>query len=72
MKRCSRNWTVKTQVIRLADVGLVGPLMIWAGGKTASENPVPGMALLLFGIGTIVFNASNYLTVEKARARGFC
>lgn len=72
MRRCSLNQTVKTQVIRLADVGLVGPLMIWAGGKTASENPVPGMTLLLLGIGTIVFNASNYLKVERARARGYC
>jgi hypothetical protein len=61
------NWTVKTQIIRLADVALVGPLMIWAGGKAAEKNPVPGMALLLFGIGTIVFNGSNYLKIERAR-----
>jgi hypothetical protein len=61
------NQVVKTQIIRLADVVLVGPLMIWAGGKTAKKNPVPGMTLLLFGIGTIVFNGSNYLKIERSR-----
>jgi hypothetical protein len=70
MKRCpplTLNETVKTQVIRLADVALVGPLMIWGGAKTASQHPGPGIALLLMGIGTICFNASNYLRIERAR-----
>jgi hypothetical protein len=75
VKRCTPltlNQTVKTQAIRLADVALVGPLMIWGGVKTANENPVPGMTLLLFGIGTIIYNASNFISIERKRAWGYC
>ena len=51
----------KTQTIRLADVFLIGPLMIWGGAELADRYPVRGHVLALFGIATIGYNARNYL-----------
>jgi len=58
---------VKSQNVRLADVFLIGPLMIWGGAKTTSKNPVPGLALLVFGLATIAYNGSNYLRLKNGR-----
>ena len=43
---------VKGQQIRLLDVFLIGPLMIWGGSKLKNE-PL-GPLLLFAGVGTII------------------
>ena len=58
---------MKSQAVRLVDVGLLGPFMIIAGwwllqGRTA---PLAGMALMGAGGATIGYNWANY---EKVRA----
>ena len=58
------NETAKAQGVRIADVVLIGPLMIWGGARTIPKNPVPGIALTLFGMGTIIFNWVNYRRVK--------
>jgi len=55
---------MKSQNVRLFDVLLLGPFLMWAsrpGRKTSAERT----ALLLAGAGTILYNYNNYLRVQK-------
>lgn len=51
---------MKTQDIRIADVLVIGPLMVWGGMKLRDEYPAQGVLLALFGVGTVIYNADNY------------
>ena len=64
MNQLTINETAKAQTVRVADVVLIGPLMIWGGIQTTPKRPWPGIALTLFGVSTIVFNAVNYYRVR--------
>ena len=55
----------KSQAIRVLDVAVIGPLMIWGGVKAGG---VAGVALALFGATTMGYNAVNYLRVERGEA----
>jgi len=50
----------KTQLIRLADVFLIGPLMIYAGTRNKFSSWIDA-ALTVTGILTISYNADNYI-----------
>lgn len=61
----------KSQWVRLLDVFVLGPFMIWyalatAGGGGESELPV-GAALALFvgGVLTILYNGLNWLRIAR-------
>ena len=56
----------KAQSIRLLDVFLIGPLMIW-GGKALHDqgHPVAGPLLALTGVSTIYYNGRNYVRVRR-------
>lgn len=58
---------MKTQQIRLADVFVVGPLMIFGGYKLARDqsSKTAGLLLALLGAGTVVYNGRNYLRVQR-------
>lgn len=60
----TQNAVVKTQAIRLLDVFLIGPLMVYGGVQTKG---VLGYTLAAFGVATVVFNGVNYLMVERTR-----
>ena len=54
-----------TQKIRLLDIAVIGPLMIYAGVK--SEDELPGWVragLILFGVTTIGYNLVNYMAIS--------
>ena len=51
---------ISKQSVRLADVFLIGPIVIYAGFKIGLKSWL-GMALILIGLGTIVYNGVNYL-----------
>ncbi len=53
----------KTQYIRLADVFLIGPLMIYFS-QAKDYSDISKGAMLAFGIGTILYNGYNYLQKE--------
>lgn len=54
----------KTQLIRLADILLIGPLMIYSGtGKRMP--PILRDALVVMGVLTIVYNGANFLARQK-------
>lgn len=54
------------QLVRVADVVFVGPLLIFAG--TLTKNPILRAAFVATGIATIVFNGLNF--VELLRGDG--
>lgn len=56
----------KTQEIRVIDVFVLGPLMIW----TASFAGAPRwarLALAAAGVATIIYNGRNYLIATKVQ-----
>ena len=53
---------MKTQDIRLLDVPL-GLFMVWFGLRAPADR-VSKLVMILAGIGTIVYNLSNYLDKE--------
>lgn len=52
--------TVKSQTVRLFDIGLIGPLMVWGGARAIEERPAAGILLALLGLATVSYNAVNY------------
>lgn len=63
----------KAQSVRIADVLIIGPLMIW-GGTEASKHAKTdlgrngGNALALMGLGTMVYNGVNFVRVKQGKA----
>jgi hypothetical protein len=60
------NLVVKSQAVRLADVFVIGPIMIY-GATKISEPTWLKWALGLFGASTILYNAQNYVMVDESR-----
>lgn len=54
----------KSQAIRVLDVLLLGPLMIYAG-TALTIGPVARWLLVIAGGGTIAFNAANYIRYAR-------
>ncbi len=52
----------KPQSVRVADVFVIGPLMVWFGtSRRTSAMPAPARAAMTaFGVGTILYNAHYY------------
>ena len=59
----------KTQLIRLADVFAIGPLMIYAGVKAEELPKSVRAALIATGIATVGYNGQNYLDNERDEQR---
>lgn len=58
---------VKAQWVRIADVVVVGPLMIWGGvALVQHKHLIAGPLLSLLGVGTMVYNGINLVRVERA------
>jgi hypothetical protein len=53
----------KTQAVRVADVFVIGPLMVF-GGLTMPCRPL-GWLLVAFGVGTVVYNGRNYRANQR-------
>lgn len=53
----------KSQLVRLMDVFVFGPLMISAA--VSQKSRYFSAALLLIGLGTIVYNGANYLETRR-------
>lgn len=56
---------MKPQSVRLADVLLIGPLMIWGGFQLTDEYPVLGPLLGALGIATVFYNGYNFMQVRE-------
>lgn len=57
---------VKPQSIRVLDIFVIGPLMV-LGARALQEQGRTGAALALglFGLGTIAYNAKNYAVIRE-------
>lgn len=55
---------MKTQAVRLLDVLVFGPLMIYAGVTTPPPRNWLKYSLIALGIGTILYNGRNYLAKQ--------
>lgn len=53
----------KTQEVRLVDVFLLGPFMIWAG--TNMRHKCAGRVMMIAGVATIAYNWRNYQRAEE-------
>jgi hypothetical protein len=51
---------MKDQKIRVLDVIAIGPAVWWAGMLLAERRPGLGAFLVITGLGTVVYNLSNY------------
>lgn len=56
---------VKAQGIRILDVVLIGPLMIYGGSLIPKRYELTRLGLQMFGVSTMVYNAQNYLKVKQ-------
>ncbi len=65
---CERelDCSAPTQAIRLVDVFLLGPAMVWVG-LGARKAPVVGTFVFAAGLATIAFNGSRYLAARRRR-----
>lgn len=57
---------VKAQPVRMADVLIFGPLMIYSGLGKATPNWLRA-GMVIIGVGTIVYNLANYFEVERRK-----
>jgi len=56
---------MKAQQVRLFDIFVLGPLMVWGGWKLQGEYPLAGQTLLLGGVGTVLYNGRNYMRIQR-------
>ena len=63
---CVTRSDVKSQPVRVADVFIVGPVMV-AGGALLYQKGAPllGGLLGIFGVATMAYNARNYALVAR-------
>ena len=59
--------TAKAQWVRVADVVLIGPLMVAGGVSLTRKHPLWGVLLGALGVGTVVYNARNWWWVRQAQ-----
>lgn len=60
---------MKPQSVRLADVFIIGPLMVWGGLQLPPKHRVAGGALALLGVATVLYNGRNYLLARGRNAQ---
>jgi hypothetical protein len=61
----SGGMPIKPQSVRLLDVAVIGPVMILAALALPKERRALALTLAVFGVGTVAYNASNYLAIRK-------
>lgn len=62
---------MKAQPIRLVDVFILGPFMMWTGFNAKAIPAWAKVGLVLAGVATIVYNGTNYLElIEREKHNG--
>jgi len=56
---------VKSQLVRLVDVFLYGPFLIWL--STREKEQAISIILLFMGTTTISYNLKNYIKIQKEK-----
>ena len=55
----------KAQTVRLGDVFILGPTMIWLGLKKKPLSEGEKLFLITTGIGTVIYNYANYRSEDR-------
>lgn len=61
---------MKSQAVRLFDVFVLGPFMIWFGSRSKKPDDLAKNFLVSSGIGTIIYNWKNYQRIKKETGEG--
>lgn len=56
---------VKSQAVRLVDVFLLGPFMVWYAARSTGAPEWARAALTLAGVLTVTYNGRNYLEASR-------
>jgi len=59
----------KAQWVRVADVFVIGPLMVWGGLVARRRSALGGLALAACGVATVAYNARNYYRTRQVTRR---
>ncbi len=62
-----RTPIVKSQTVRVIDVTLLGPFMVWVGARRSNLPGWARITMVGFGVATVVYNARNYVRVRAHR-----
>lgn len=57
--------TQKTQAVRLVDVFLLGPFMVYAATLLPRDHQLTRLVLAGAGIATVLYNGQNYLAHQQ-------
>ena len=57
----AKKQTSKSQPVRLVDVFLLGPFMVWFGVIATGVSSIFKIIMIISGIATIIYNGWNYL-----------
>lgn len=55
----------KSQIIRIIDVAVIGPTLIYSGAVKSNLPKFVRYSLIFFGVCTIYYNAKNYYLTNK-------
>jgi hypothetical protein len=62
-KNMTTQSDIKAQPVRIMDVFVLGPAMVLSTGYIS--DPVLRAVMMVGGIGTIAYNASNYFAIKR-------
>ena len=57
----------KSQGIRLLDVFLLGPFMVYFSYKAKGVSDLERNLMYALGVATVLYNAKNYLVIKQTR-----
>ena len=57
----------KSQAVRLYDVFLLAPFLLYVGYKAKGISKIERYGIYFIGISTIIYNGRNYLKNKRAR-----
>jgi len=62
---CDTLTSGRYQLIRLIDVFILAPAMIYGGAQLINRSPLTGYFLIISGLGTLFFNGKNFVKIKK-------
>lgn len=56
---------MKTQAVRMFDVLLLGPWLVWLAARRRPLSDLDRALLAIAGVGTVIYNARNYARAAR-------
>jgi hypothetical protein len=58
----------KAQYVRLIDIFVLGPVLLYTAAILPRERPLLRAFLAVAGVGTVYYNARNYMNIQRLAA----